>query len=145
MHLKTITFCIISWQPISAWIPPATGNSLPVHAPRDSPEPFCPEGFPALPRPQFPSCRLDLTCDKCLEHLKFFGARSYSEGKSWCSWAKHSWIQLEAFLLPFKTCCFWSSPVAQWLTNLTSIYEDVGSITGLAQRVKDLELLWALV
>jgi len=31
--------------------------------------------------------------------------------------------------------------VAQWVTNPTSIYEDVGSIPGLSQCVKDLVLL----
>ena len=42
---------------------------------------------------------------------------------------------------PDKTIIQGVPIVAQWVTNLTSVHEDTGSIPGLAQWIKDLALL----
>ena len=44
-----------------------------------------------------------------------------------------------------KMCTFRSSHCGSVVTNPTSIHEDAGLIPGLAQRVKDPGLLWAVV
>ena len=43
----------------------------------------------------------------------------------------------------FKACFLGVPIVVQWVEKLTSIHEDVGSISGLPQWVKDLALLGA--
>ena len=48
---------------------------------------------------------------------------------------KDGWI-----VTMFKTLVTRVSIMAQWLTNLTGIHEDEGSIPGLAQWVEDLAL-----
>ena len=45
-----------------------------------------------------------------------------------------------------KKILFYGVPfIAQWLTNLTRIHEDVGLIPSLAQWVKETVLPWAVV
>ena len=48
--------------------------------------------------------------------------------------------QWHSLKLEFKNSLTGVPVVAQWLTNLSSNYEDVGSIPGLAQGFKDLAL-----
>ena len=57
---------------------------------------------------------------------------------TWLIRSKGSRVQLKKKKKKKK---FWSSHCGSEVTNPTSIHEDVGLITGLAQGVKDLVLL----
>ena len=56
-----------------------------------------------------------------------------------------SWLQEDSDSVILQECLFGVPAVAQPLTNLTSIHEDMGSIPVLAQWVQDLVLPCAVV
>ena len=55
------------------------------------------------------------------------------------------WLFMLSIEAEFKIVTIGVPIVAQWLVNPAGIHGDVGLIPGLAQWVKDLALLWAVV
>ena len=62
-----------------------------------------------------------------------------------CNFLSLQLFQDKVFLFSLNQVFFWSSHCGSVVTTLTSIHDDVGSIPGLTQGVKDPALLWAVM